>query len=82
MPFTDRFIKVPIQTYNTKDAELTGTKEYEDNWEKFNPLDLSAYFPSVADGNSGTHVQLKSGHSFWVDLTPEKFEQLLNKHQQ
>jgi hypothetical protein len=26
MPFTDRFIKVPIQTYNAKDAELKRTK--------------------------------------------------------
>jgi len=79
--FTDRFIKVPIQIYNIANAELIGTKEYFSNWEKFNPMDLSSYFPSEADGEEGTQICLKSGHTFWTSLTPEQFEKLLNNYQ-
>jgi UDP-galactopyranose mutase len=51
MSFTDRFLAVPIKTYSVKHKELTGEEELEDGVMKFNPFEMSNYYPTNADEN-------------------------------
>lgn len=84
MPFTDRFIKIPIQVYDRKLKELTGADEAEDSWMKINPMDISNYRPSYDSADLEqkeiTSVTLKTGDTTLVYLTIEEFEELLNNH--
>lgn len=76
--FTDRFIRVPIEAYSQKDADIMGEKRYFDSYEMFDPTDISSYFESISDDVRCTQLHLKSGHHFLVNLNIEKFEKLLN----
>lgn len=79
--FTDRFIKIPTQIYNTKQAELTGKEEYYDSFSKINPLDLSEYYQSTSDEREVVQLYLKNGRSFCAEMTFDEFENLLNSWQ-
>lgn len=79
MPFTDKFIRIPIQAYSIKHEELYGDKEYFDSYEMIDPEDISSYFESITDDERCTQVYLKSGHSFLANCSIEKFEKILNK---
>jgi len=81
--FTDRFIKVPVQIYSVKNAELTGKRELESSWIKFLPFELSDYGPTADDDDDvmdKTGIHLKSGHYFTAFIKVEEFEKLLNDH--
>jgi hypothetical protein len=83
MSFTDRFLTVPIKTYNVKHKELTGEEELEDAVMKFNPFEITNYYPVNADDSdselSCTRVVLKNGDSTVVYLRMAEFEKLLNE---
>jgi len=84
--FTERFIRVHIRIYSVSRAEVMGKEEYEDSWFKFLPSQLESYRPTHrdADGDPVLHVtqiQLKSGDTCLIDLSPKDFEKLLNTHQ-
>jgi len=79
--FTDRFMSVPTQVYNTKLQELTGKTDYEESFSKINPMDLSEYHRSSDDGQECTQLYLKNGRGFITYLTIEEFEKLLNAWQ-
>ncbi len=81
--FTDRFIKIPIKVYDTEEADLTGNKEYEDSWMKFNPLEIAYYKPSNDNETNEecTYIMLKSGIGMFVYLLPGELEKLLNDQQ-
>lgn len=81
MPFTDRFIKVPIKVYDVAQKELTGKEELEDSWLKFNPFELSNYKPSKDESVSDDpicHITLKNGYGTLVYMPVEELEKLLN----
>ncbi len=80
--FTERFIKVPIKTYNVKEAELTGKPDYEDSWIKFNPLEIEYFKPSQDNDTAEecTYVTFKSGNGMFIYLLPAQFEELLNNY--
>lgn len=86
MPFIDRFIKVPIQVYNQTEAEVTGNRTYEDSFAYILPTDIDEMFPSnrvegqLEDGPDIVQVYMKSGRGFVVELSINKFVELLNKH--
>lgn len=82
--FTDRFIKLPVELYNKKQAELTD--DYDSNsfegFIKLNPFDISAYRPGY--NKEGTEivdetvVDFKSGESVLILLHIDDFEKQLN----
>ena len=81
MPFTDRFIKIPIKIYDKKQAELVDKVEYEDSWMKINPFEISEYKPTEDKENDNcecTYVVMKNGTGVYVYLTIPEFESLLN----
>lgn len=83
MSFTYRFIKIPIKVYNTQDADLMGHKTFEDTWMKINPIEISQYKPSHDDDNESncTYLSMRNGDGFYLYLTTDEFEELLNTHQ-
>lgn len=85
MAFTDRFIKVPIKVFSTREKELTGKENACDTWMKIYPFEIASYRPCFAeeyvDDADATIVVLKSGDSTTVYLTPDEFEKLLNDSQ-
>jgi hypothetical protein len=86
MSFTDRFIKLPIQVFDSKLAESIGEDkcEYVDSFIKINPFEISSYKETDSDkfnGKRHTYINMKDGGGFYVFLSIEKFEELLNKFQ-
>lgn len=85
MSFTDRFIKVPVKIYDVKEAELTGKENYVEMSMKILPFEISHYKPTAEAGSDKfihTYVNMKNGDGFYIYMTFDKFEELLNKHQQ
>ena len=83
MAFTDRFLKVPIKIYDRAQAEVMGKAEYEDSWMKINPFEISHYKPTEDKENDNqicTYVMMKQGDGFFVYLSPDEFEKLLNSN--
>lgn len=82
--FTDRFVKLPIKVYNTKEAELTGNAEYFDDYAKLLPFEISNYRSQVDEANNNSQcvsVTLKNGDSFYIYLSMSEFEKAINDHQ-
>jgi len=84
MSFTDRFIELPIKVYDISDSELTGKTEYEESFMKVNPMEISHYKPTY-DGDEDREIKyvfvtLKNGDGFFVYLSIDAFERLLNAH--
>lgn len=85
MPFTDRFIKVPIVLINSKLSELIG----DDNDEievpaRVNPFEVSHYYPGRDDSGKLTMTQLffKGGEALWIKMPMNEFEKALNSNWQ
>jgi hypothetical protein len=84
MNFTDRFIRLPIKVYDTKDAELTGNPQYFDNVMAALPFEISNYKTAVDEDNDDAEcvsVKMKNGDSYYVYMTLKEFEKALNEHQ-
>lgn len=82
--FTDRFVKLPIKVYDTKEHELMGTVQYFDNYIKVLPFEICEYKPMVDEDNNDQEcvsVRLKNNDTFYVYLSMEEFEKALNEHQ-
>lgn len=82
--WTDRFIKVPIKVFDKEHRDLTNEEILEDTWVAINPMEISNYKPAREDDNnefSETYVILKNGMEFYIFLTTDQFEELLNNHQ-
>lgn len=81
--FTDRFIKLPVQVYDRKLAEITGnTSNSEESYLKINPFDIVKYRPTWdnddADNNEIVSMTDKNGDVTLIYLTVNEFEKLLN----
>lgn len=79
--FTDRFITIPTEIYNTKQAELTGKEEYYESISKINPLEICEYYESESDGKEVVQIYLKNGRTFCANITFDEFENILNSWQ-
>lgn len=81
MPFTDRFIKVPVRILNAELSDLTGKSENTISDIYVDPFQIAYYEPaSFEEGNELIDVGLKNGESFNVCLSVEEFQKLLNDH--
>ena len=89
MPFTDRYIKVPIKIYNNKEEDLLNKKSFEcEEIElelRLNPFKIEGYHPTISGGLdfdsnnvNSTTVIMESGESHLIYLTIEEFEKLLD----
>jgi hypothetical protein len=82
MTFTDRFVRFPIMVQSVTEMNLTGNAECFPSWQKINPLEISHYKPTV-DKDYGEetiiNVTMKTGHNFNVYLSPQQFEDKINK---
>ncbi len=81
--FTDRFIEVPVDLYNTTEAEMIGYTEEtktEPSYMKINPFEISYYRPAKDDGDNSTQtlIYLKTGENFYITLPIDEFEKRLN----
>ena len=84
--FTDNFLKVPIKEFNTKEEELTGKKTARKAYLKMQLSEISHYrqcrdYENENSGQPYMSVYMKGGDSFYVYLSLEEFENLLNNHQ-
>ncbi len=82
MAFINRFLKIPIQIYNQKQAEMTNNPEYEDVYAYILPTEIDEMFPTVSDSTNKpvTFVYMKSGRTCIVEMAMEKFIKLLENH--
>lgn len=84
--FTDRFIKLPIEMYDRKEAELTGNDNSTtfEAYMMINPMEILSYRPMFDDDQNQedkTVVDFKGGNSDIIVLMPiHEFENLLNHH--
>lgn len=84
--FTDRFIKLPIDLFDTDTANQIG---YNDNTKtaevmvRVSPLDISYYRPAFDKGEplNETFICLKTGIDFNAKMKIDEFEKVLNEHQ-
>lgn len=82
--YTARFLKVPIKVYDAEIKELTNQEILEDVWVAINPMEISSYKPAREDNATEfteTYLTLKNGSEFYIFLTTDEFEELLNNHQ-
>lgn len=84
MKFTDRFIKLPIQVFDKKMAEVTGKEEGEDSWMNVNPLEIATYRPSYDkdddDKKEIVYITLKNGDGTNIYMGFAEFEEAINNH--
>lgn len=86
MPFTDRFIRVPIKLVDKKLGELTGGKKLdeEDSYMFINPFNILGYRPAVDKEfpqlGEITLVRDITGDNTYVYMHIDEFEKLLNDH--
>lgn len=82
MPFTDRFIKVPISVYSKELKELTGKEDLTDSWMNVLPMEIATYRPTYDDelDKEFVSMMLKCGDITVVHLSIKEFEDLLNLH--
>lgn len=86
MPFTDRFIRVPIKLVNKKLEELTDgkTSEEEDSFMYINPFNILGYRPTIDDKfpQLGEIALIRdiTGDTTYVYMHIDEFEKLLNDH--
>jgi len=89
--FTDRFIELPTQLYNSEEAELTNKKSWEcpsrDITCKLNPFKIESYRPYLDDSEPDvkkakpiyTRVIMESGDTWLIYLPVSEFEKRLNQ---
>ncbi len=83
MSFTDRFLIVRADLYDTENVELVG---YGDSTRtgsvdiRINPFEISHYRDSTDDieGVVSTMINFKNGDNFHISMSVEEFEHLLN----
>ncbi len=89
MSFTDRYIKLPIKLFNSRDKELLDKKESEcdmiDVYARVNPYKIISYRPAIPEeftyeenNQVCTQVNIEDGDGYLVYLPIEEFEKLLN----
>lgn len=78
--FTQRFVKLPIKTFDKDHLELTGEELTKDTYEMVNPFQIQSYRPSDENGGRAVHVAFKDGSSLLIYLSISSFERLLNDH--
>lgn len=95
MAFTDRFLKVPIYLFDSKEQEISGKEYHELNnvktFVRINPFEISSYRQTFAKENGDvsfgedtlnwTIIELKSGEDYTALMPIHEFEKLLNAHQ-
>jgi len=80
--FTDRFVRVPVNMYSQKEADLTGKEEYVPSVEMINPFEIRSYYANINHEDRDTvSVIFKDGSGLLVCTSLEEFEKLLNDHQ-
>lgn len=83
MSFTDRFVQFPVKMINRTQADLLGSDKVEsyDVLTQVLPMDICEYYPSTDDKDEEVvQLYMKNGRSFFVYLTIQQFEKLLNDH--
>ena len=89
MPFTDRFIKVPVIKYDLDEENLMGKDPHDCGryltYKCIDPQEIASYDPAIPKGQSlikenevWTSVYMKYGDSFYTPITIEEFESILN----
>ena len=83
--FTNRFIKIPVDLYERKDAEMIG---YNKNTKSegtimfVQPFEISHFRPTNNDDTDELTcvlIHMKNGDSFVSSLNIKEFEKILNK---
>ena len=93
MPFTDRFIKVPVIKYDIAEEDLLGKDPHECEryltYKRINPLEIASYDPAIPKGQPlkkenevWTSVYMKYGDSFYTPIPISEFEDILNSFKQ
>lgn len=82
--FTDRFIQIPVDLYNKKDADMIGYVESTKGDSvimRINPFEVSHYRPGHDDNDefTATLIHMKNGDSFYSSMSVDAFELILNK---
>jgi len=91
MPFTDRYIKLPIKIYDAAQENLTGKDAHDcDTIElamRINPFKIEDYWPCIPgesafdeDNLTCTRLVMESGERHLVYMPVDEFEKLLNTH--
>lgn len=83
MVFTDRFIKLPIEIVNKKEAAVVGNENAngEPAIMALNPFEIAAYredHGTEEDPKNRTVIELKSGEEWTVNISFKEFENRLN----
>lgn len=90
--FTDRYIKVPVILYDTKEENILGKEDYDceqiETMARINPFEIEYYRSGIHNKDdfeeknmTVTSVFFKSGESLLVFMHIDEFENLLNSHQ-
>lgn len=91
--WTERFIKIPIRVFDSKEKDMTGKEDFECDWvgtfKSILPNRIESYEPAMPssegfgrDKQIATSITMQSGESFMGFINIEEFEKLINKHQQ
>lgn len=89
MPFTDKFIKVPVIKYDTSEENILGKDPHDCDryitFKRIDPLEIASYDgaipkgqPLVKENEVWTSVYMKYGDSFYTPITIDEFENILN----
>ena len=82
--FTDRYIKLPIELVNNKQAELIGDDDPQGfpSFIMLNPFEIAYYRPCIdKEGEKeldATLIVMKGGESIVIELSVDDFEIQLN----
>jgi hypothetical protein len=84
MSYTDKFLRLPVEMYNKKEAELTGDNDSSsfDSFGKFNPMEISSYIPAYDNDSKlikKTTVYFRGGESILVLMDLPSFEKVVNE---
>lgn len=79
----DRFLKLPIKTQDSSKLDLEGQAEVEESHTYILPNQIEEFFPVVEDdtGTPAVKIHTKTGRSFWIWMSEDKFIDVVNKHQ-
>jgi hypothetical protein len=83
--FTDRFIRLPIEMYNKREAELTSNPDAGtfESFGMFNPFEIASYWPvfdNEGEPQDKSTVCFRNGESVIVLMSIDKLSNLLNTH--
>ena len=89
MPFTDRFIKVPVIKYDIDEENLMGKDPHDCGryltHKCIDPHEIGSYDPSIPKGmplekenEIWTSIYMKYGDTFYTPMSIDEFESILN----